>query len=123
MISGESHLTRTQFEHALAELRDGSYRLTLFVNGASDSSAQAIANVRHICETHLSGRYELGIVDLNQEPQLAARHRVLATPTLVKDYPPPTRMLVGDMSDHPRILVALDVCAAAIPDLPAAADE
>jgi circadian clock protein KaiB len=109
MSSDEQRLTRAQFEHALAELEHGTYGLTLFVSGASGSSAQAITNVRAICDAHLSGRYHLDIVDLNQEPVLAEQHNVLATPTLVKDHPLPTRMLVGDMSDHPRVLVALDV--------------
>jgi circadian clock protein KaiB len=110
----EQRLTRAQFEHALADLKEGAYRLTLFVSGASDSSSQAITNVRAICDGHLRGRYHLDIVDLNQEPVLAEQHHVLATPTLVKDHPLPMRMLVGDMSDHPRVLVALDVQA----DLP-----
>ena len=110
--SDEQRLTRTQFEHALAELKDGAYGMTLFVSGASDCSSQAITNVRAICDTHLSGRYHLDVVDLNQEPVLAEQHNVLATPTLVKDHPLPVRMLVGDMSDHPRVLVALDIRAA-----------
>ena len=109
--SDEQRLTRSQFEHALADLKEGAYRMTLFVSGASDSSSQAITNVRAICDAHLNGRYHLDIVDLNQEPVLAERHNVLATPTLVKDHPLPTRMLVGDMSDHPRVLVALDIRA------------
>ena len=109
----EQRLTRAQFEQrARRRSRTGAYGLTLFVSGASDSSAQAITNVRAICDAHLSGRYHLDIVDLNQEPVLAEQHHVLATPTLVKDHPLPMRMLVGDMSDHPRVLVALDVRAA-----------
>jgi circadian clock protein KaiB len=113
MIGSDEHrLTRAQFEHALAELTDGTYGMTLFISGASDSSSQAIANVRAICDLHLSGRYHLDIVDLNQEPVLAGQHNVLATPTLVRDHPLPMRMLVGDMSDHPRVLVALDIRAA-----------
>jgi circadian clock protein KaiB len=111
MSTDEQRLTRAQFESALSELQDGAYGLTLFVSGASNSSAQAITNVRAICDAHLGGRYHLDIVDLNQEPSLAEQHNVLATPTLVKDHPLPTRMLVGDMSDHPRVLVALDVRA------------
>lgn len=112
MSPDEQRLTRAQFEDALCTLQDGAYGLTLFVSGASGSSAQAITNVRAICDAHLNGRYHLEIVDLNQEPVLAERHHVLATPTLVKDHPLPIRMLVGDMSDHPRVLVALDVRAA-----------
>jgi circadian clock protein KaiB len=109
--SDEQRLTRAQFERAVAELKEGAYGMTLFVSGASDSSSQAITNVRAICDTHLSGRYHLDIVDLNQEPILGEQHNVLATPTLIRDHPLPMRMLVGDMSDHPRVLVALDVRA------------
>jgi circadian clock protein KaiB len=101
--------TLERFERALEALGTEPYALTLFVSGASDSSARAIANVREICDRHLNGRHRLNIVDLNQEPAAAAAHHVLATPTLIKDHPLPTRMLVGDMSDHMRILLALDV--------------
>jgi circadian clock protein KaiB len=109
MTSTGTELARAHFERAVAALETEPYALTLFVSGASDSSAHAIANIREICEAHLEGRYHLDIVDLNQEPGLASEHNVLATPTLIKDLPLPSRMLVGDMSDHPRILVALDV--------------
>ena len=40
---------------------------------------------------------------------------MLATPTLIKDHPLPLRMLVGDMSDHVKILLALDVGPEASP--------
>jgi circadian clock protein KaiB len=87
----------------------GAYALTLFVSGASRSSAQAVANVRVICDTHLSGRYQLAIVDVNQEPATASRHAVLATPSLIRQHPLPARMVVGNMSDHGKVLLALDV--------------
>jgi circadian clock protein KaiB len=109
MTADHRQLAREHFERAVAALETEPYTLTLFVSGASDSSAQAITNVRELCDAHLSGRYHLDVVDLNQEPRLASEHHVLATPTLIKDYPLPSRMLVGDMSDHRRILVALDV--------------
>jgi circadian clock protein KaiB len=108
-------LTLEQFRRALTALGNEQYELTLFVSGASVSSAKAILNIREICDAHLGGRHRLEIVDLNQEPGLAATHNVLATPTLIKDHPLPPRMLVGDMSDHVRILLALDVNDTAVP--------
>lgn len=98
-----------RLEAALAELSDSRYELTLFVSGASSSSARAIRNARTLCDSHLSGRYELKIVDVNQDPELARGSRVLATPTLLKGAPAPERMLVGDLSDQERVLLALDV--------------
>jgi circadian clock protein KaiB len=109
MTGGGPEPILERFERALVALGTEPYTLTLFVSGASDSSAQAIANVRKICDQHLIGRHRLSIVDLNQEPNQASEHHVLATPTLIKDHPLPSRMLVGDMSDHVRILLALDV--------------
>ena len=99
-----------RLEAALAELTEARYDLTLFVSGASSSSARAIRNARAICETHLEGHYELTIVDVNQNPELTRGRRVLATPTLLRSHPPPKRMLVGDLSDRERVLLALDVC-------------
>ena len=98
-----------------------SCTLTLFVSGASESSALAITNIRKLCDEHLSGRHQLSIVDINQEPDRAGEHHVLATPTLVKHLPLPSRMLVGDMSDHARLLLALDATGAG-PVTPVAAD-
>lgn len=109
MSGTDQERTLEGFRLAIAALAAEPYELTLFVSGASESSAQAIANVREICDAYLHGRHVLSIVDLNQEPGLAAGHRVLATPTLVKEHPAPLRMLVGDMSDHERILSALQV--------------
>jgi circadian clock protein KaiB len=108
-MAAEQKLTLEQFRDAVTALGNERYELTLFVSGASESSARAITNIREICDAHLGGRHQLSIVDLNQEPGLAGPHHILATPTLIKDHPPPLRMLVGDMSDHVKILLALDV--------------
>ena len=85
------------------------YAFILFVSGASDASARAIENVRELCDTELPGCHELNVVDLHQQPAMAEHHRVLATPTLVRNRPLPSRIVVGDMSDHQRILAALGV--------------
>ncbi len=98
-----------RLEAALAELEVARYELTLFVSGASASSGRAISNARALCEAHLEGRYDLTIVDVNQTPELALGRGVLATPTLLKGEPAPSRMLVGDLSDEQRVLLALDV--------------
>ncbi|MBA2517395.1 MAG: thiol-disulfide isomerase [Solirubrobacterales bacterium] len=98
-----------RLEAALAKLEGARYELTLFVNGASSSSSRAIQDVQGLCEAHLDGRYDLTIVDVNDDPELAMDRRVLATPTLLKDAPAPERMLVGDLSDSDRVLVAFDL--------------
>jgi circadian clock protein KaiB len=100
-----------RFESRLAE-RDSSYVLTLFVTGASELSGRAIANVRALCEEHLAGRYTLEVVDVLRDPSMMSTYDIVAAPTLIKEWPLPKRMLVGDLSDTIRVLKALDVRAA-----------
>ena len=109
-LSSDTALAR--LEAALASLKAARDELTLFVSGASAASARAIINARALCDGHLGGRYELTIVDVNQNPELARGSRVLATPTLLKAKPAPERMVVGDLSDLDRVLAALDLLAA-----------
>lgn len=77
---------------------DEAYELTLFVSGASDLSARAIADARQLCDTHLAGRYHLAVVDVQEDCTGLVDSEVLATPTLVKNWPLPVRKLVGNLS-------------------------
>lgn len=85
------------------------YQLTLFVSGASELSARAIASARRLCDNHLAGRYDLCVVDVHEDPVAAITSRVFAAPTLVKNRPLPVRKLVGDLSDTEKVLLALEL--------------
>lgn len=90
---------------------EGFYELTLFVSGASDLAARAIANARRMCEAHCPGRYHLSVVDIHEDPNSLLTHNLLATPTLVKSLPAPTRRVVGDLSQADKVLAMLDLPA------------
>jgi len=100
------------FDAAVAAARAERVVLRLYISGQTARSAQAIVNVRQLCETSLPGRYDLTVVDLSQSPALAARHQIIAAPTLVRELPLPERKFIGDMSNGARILRGLDVVAA-----------
>jgi len=87
--------------------------LRLYVTGSSPRSIRAVANVRAICEDHLEGKYDLEVVDISQNPGLAAGEQIIAAPTLIKKLPLPLRRFIGDMSETAQILIGLDLQAAA----------
>jgi circadian clock protein KaiB len=87
----------------------GKYVLRLFVAGATTRSAQALEAVKDLCEQYLPGRYTLEVIDVYQQPIVAKEGQIIATPTLVKEFPEPLRRLVGSMSDRERVLVGLDI--------------
>jgi circadian clock protein KaiB len=91
--------------------RPAGYLLRLFVSGASARSTRAIANIKAICDRHADGLYLLEVVDIYQQPELARTAQLIAAPTLVKTEPPPERRLVGDLSDHARVLKGLGLIA------------
>jgi circadian clock protein KaiB len=97
------------FELAQENSKDQFYTLRLYVIGASPQSVRAINNIKNICEEHLQGRYELEVVDLYQQPQLAQGEQIIASPTLIKKLPLPLRRVIGDMSNEERVLVGLDL--------------
>jgi hypothetical protein len=80
--------------------------LRLYIAGTSSRSTQAIKNVREICRTHLGVGDVLQIVDLYQQPALAAADAVIAAPTLIRKHPQPERRLTGDMC-RPQEIVNL----------------
>jgi circadian clock protein KaiB len=85
------------------------YVLRLYITGHTPLSTKAIVRIRKICEEHLKGRYDLEVVDISQNPALAAGEQIIAAPTLIKKLPLPLRRFIGDMSQTERILLGLDV--------------
>lgn len=85
------------------------YRLELYVTGNTSRAERAVVNLKRICEQALAGRYELTVIDVLERPQLAESAKILATPTLIKYRPLPTRRIVGDLSDTEKVLQGLDI--------------
>ncbi len=85
------------------------FSLRLYVAGRTPRTEQAISTIRQICEQELAGAYDFTVIDVLERPQLAENEKILATPTLVKELPPPLRRVVGDLSDRERVLIGLDL--------------
>lgn len=85
------------------------YLLKLYVTGETPTSQRAIRNLRQICEEELQGEYEITVIDLLKKPDLAADERIVATPLLIKELPPPLRRIIGDLSDRDEVLLGLDL--------------
>ena len=103
--TGSKTTTPQAEEKALQEF----WILRLYVAGQTPKSLAAFANLKRICEEHLAGQYEIEVIDLLENPQLAAGDQILAIPTLVRRLPPPVRKIIGDLSNTERVLVGLDV--------------
>ena len=86
-----------------------SYNLHLYVAGQTPKSIAAIANLKKICEQHLSGRYDIEVIDLMKNPALAQQHQIIAIPTLIRQLPEPLKRIIGDLSNSEKVLIGLDI--------------
>ena len=92
-----------------AAKRKAKYVLRLYVSGSTLKSALAVENIKRICEQHLKNRYDLEVIDIYQQPNLARDEQIVAVPTLIKRLPRPLRRLIGDLSNLKKVLVGLDL--------------
>lgn len=83
------------------------YKLTLYVTGQSRNAENAITNLDRIIADYLSGQCYLTVIDVLDEPELAEADKIVATPTLIKESPPPVCRIVGDLSEREKVVKAL----------------
>jgi len=98
-----------ELEQLGSNSRQAKYVLRLYVSGSTLKSALAVENIKRICEQHLKNRYDLEVIDIYQQPNLARDEQIVAVPTLIKRLPPPLRRLIGDLSNLKRVLFGLDL--------------
>ena len=92
-----------------ATSRKPAWELRLYVAGSTARSVKAFANLKRICERHLKGEYQIEVIDVLENPQLAAGDQILALPTLVRKLPEPMKKIIGDLSKEERVLIGLDL--------------
>lgn len=89
--------------------------LTLYVAGGTARAERAVRDLEALLAAHGQGQVEVEIVDVVREPARAEAAGILATPTLVRDAPSPTRRVVGDLTDRARVVEALGLDPASSP--------
>ena len=97
------------FEKSLATRPTGKFVLRLFVAGATARSCQAVLRVRQLCEAELKDNCELEVIDIYQQPELARANQIVATPTLIKEFPRPVRRFIGNLANTTGLFAELDL--------------
>ena len=85
------------------------YILRLFVAGATDRSRQSVLRVRQLCEEELKDNCRVEVIDIYQQPKLARKNQIVATPTLIIEFPPPVRRFIGNLANITGLFVELDL--------------
>ena len=60
--------------------------LQLYVSGMSPKSMEAIENIKRLCDEHLKDAFELEIIDIYKNPEVAAQQHIIFSPSLLKIF-------------------------------------
>ncbi|WP_413160285.1 circadian clock KaiB family protein [Capilliphycus salinus ALCB114379] len=85
------------------------WEFKLYVAGHTPRSIKAFENLTQMCEEYLGSQYKIEVIDLLKNPHLAKQDQIIALPTLVRKLPKPPKKIIGDMSNHEKILVWLEI--------------
>jgi circadian clock protein KaiB len=97
------------FEKSPAIRPAGKYVLRLFVAGATARSRQAVLRVHQLCDAEPKGSCKLEVIDIYQQPNLARDNQIVATPTLIKEFPRPIRRFIGNLLNTTGLFDELDL--------------
>ena len=81
--------------------------LQLYVSGMSPKSMEAIENIKRLCDEHLKDAFELEIIDIYKNPEAAVEQHVVFSPSLIKKFPQPKKILIGTLADSEKVIKAL----------------
>ena len=96
-------------EAPVVAIAEDKLMLQLYVAGMSEKSMQAIKNIKELCDKHLADCFELEIIDIYKNPEVAVQEQIVFSPSLIKRLPLPRKTMVGNLSDSQRVIKALGI--------------
>lgn len=93
----------------IQHIPEGKLVLQLYVSGMSQKSMEAIENVKRLCEENLQDAFELEIIDLYKNPEAASEQQIVFSPSLIKRFPLPTKILIGTFADKEKVIKGLGI--------------
>ena len=82
--------------------------------GATAHSRQAVLRIREVCKTERWVHCDLEVIDIFQQPKLARANQIVATPTLIKEFPRPVRRFIGSLVNTADLFADLELCGKAM---------
>ena len=90
-------------------ITDDKLVLQLYVSGMSPKSLEAIENIKRFCDEHLKDAFDLEIIDIYKNPELASEQSIVFSPSLIKQLPLPKKVLIGTLKDSDKVIKGLGI--------------
>lgn len=85
------------------------WRLRLYLNKAAPKALRTETLLKGHLDVLLPGQYEIEILDVKSDIEKALADQIIATPTLIRLAPAPSKKIIGDFADRDQVAASLDV--------------
>jgi len=85
-----------------------NYVFKLYVVNTASASQKIVKKIKKILD-EAGIKYLFEVIDVLENPELTVDAGIAATPTLVKEAPPPVKKIVGRLDDKQKVLVGLGI--------------
>jgi circadian clock protein KaiB len=86
-----------------------NYKFSVYIACSTWRSDVALARLRTICDKTIPNDYDIKVIDLSKNPELAKDHNIIATPAIFRTLPAPVRRSIGDLIDKDKALLGLNL--------------
>jgi circadian clock protein KaiB len=83
------------------------WKLTVYVVDDSEKTRMVVYNLAKICKEHLKDECHIDVVDLEIDPSVARKARIVAIPTVERTWPQPAKRIIGDVSNAAKVITGL----------------
>ena len=71
----------------------------IFIAGKTNRNDDLVRNYQQACENNLApNSFQLTVIDLARNQPLAEKHKILATPTIIRTSPLPQKRVIGSLN-------------------------
>ncbi|MGH7902018.1 MAG: circadian clock KaiB family protein [Thermodesulfobacteriota bacterium] len=88
---------------------ESTYEFKIYIAGQTPKSSYTVERFEQFLKNKFKDQYSLKIIDILQNPEMAEEDKIIATPSVVKVLPKPSRKIFGDLSDEERVIKALSL--------------
>lgn len=60
--------------------KESRFKFQVFIAKRAPNADLAVARLREVCEAEIPGKYDIEIIDLSRNPELAKENNIVATP-------------------------------------------
>ncbi|MBI2485646.1 MAG: circadian clock protein KaiB [Deltaproteobacteria bacterium] len=88
---------------------ESTYEFKIYIAGHTPTSSYTVERFERFLKNRFKDQYSLKTIDVLQNPEMAEEDKIIATPSVVKVLPKPSRKIFGDLSDEERVIKALSL--------------